>query len=272
VEEYRELGGTFGSALRDKAMILETMMLLEDSSRTKALFEELSQALSAESWLSTQETAYALIAMFPYMRAGANQDPLNLDLVLEGRSRTVSFKTPVEQTALGSLRGREGEFSVRNNSSAPVYARITVRGLPEEGSEPALAEQLALSVEYRDMEGRTVDPDTLAVGDDMEVRVRVRNTALRAIPEIALVHPIPASWELVNYRPGEGTSSSFKYQDIRDDWVMTYFDLDRRGEKTISFWVNRAYGGSYFRPAIHAYAMYDESIRAVEPGVKIREQ
>jgi uncharacterized protein YfaS (alpha-2-macroglobulin family) len=66
-DSYRELSDTFGSTLRDKAMILETLILLEDPGRTRPLFEELSEALSADTWLSTQETAYALIAMVPYM-------------------------------------------------------------------------------------------------------------------------------------------------------------------------------------------------------------
>jgi uncharacterized protein YfaS (alpha-2-macroglobulin family) len=272
VDDYRELSGTFGSALRDKAMILETLVLLENTARTKALFEDLAQALSGESWLSTQETAYALIAMFPYMRDSAGQELLNVDITLAGISRTAAFRTPAEQIDLGNLPGRNGDFRVRNNSAGPVYARVTVRGLPEEGAEPALEEQLALQVEYLNMNGEAVNPDTLAVGDDMEVRVQVRNISGRAVPEIALIHPIPASWELVNERPGEGTSSRFKYQDIRDDRVMTYFDLNRGEGRIVTLWVNRAYGGTYFRPAIQAYAMYDESIRALIPGVRAGEQ
>ncbi|MDR2144278.1 MAG: hypothetical protein LBP29_07910, partial [Treponema sp.] len=85
-----------------------------------------------------------------------------------------------------------------------------------------------------------------------------------------LVHQLPASWEIINERLGEGGSSpsSFTYQDIRDDRIMTYFDLDAGAEKTIRFRVNKTYGGSYFRPAIHAYAMYDESVAAVIPGLR----
>jgi uncharacterized protein YfaS (alpha-2-macroglobulin family) len=106
----------------------------------------------------------------------------------------------------------------------------------------------------------------------MEVRVTVKNNTLRKVSEIALVHPLPASWEIVNYRIGGDDSSvaQYKYQDIRDDRVMTYFDLERGEEKTVVFMVNKTYGGNYFQPAVHAYAMYDESIRALVPGVKIQ--
>jgi hypothetical protein len=49
---------------------------------------------------------------------------------------------------------------------------------------------------------------------------------------------------------------------------MTYFDLDSGAVKTIQIRVNKTYGGSYFRPAIHAYAMYDESVAALIPGTR----
>ena len=271
VTEYRELSGTFGSALRDKAMILETLVLLGDTGRTKPLFEELSEALSSGAWLSTQETAYALIAMAPYVRGSAGTDELTVDYTLEGRTATVSFKTPVIQCDLGNLAGASAVFAARNRNTVPVYARIMVKGLPEEGAEPAISEGLSLQVEYRDAGGTLIQPGALKLGDDMEVRVTVRNNQRRQVPEIALVHPVPASWELVNTRlagDGSGASSAFKYQDIRDDRVMTYFDLERGASKTVSFRVNKTYGGNYYRPAVHAYAMYDESIRALVPGVK----
>jgi uncharacterized protein YfaS (alpha-2-macroglobulin family) len=252
-------------------MIMETLILLEDPGRTRPLFEELSEALSADVWLSTQETAYALIAMVPYMNGLNSTGQLIIDCTLVNQNKTVTFDTPIVQADMGNLSGASGSFSLRNRSGSPVYARITARGLPDEGSEPALSEGLTLSVEYRNMAGQIINPGDLKPGDDMEVRVTARNSYAQTVPEIALVHPIPASWEIINFRlAGENSasSSSYKYQDFRDDRVMTYFDLSRGAEKTVSFRVNKTYAGNYFRPAIHAYAMYDESIRALIPGVR----
>jgi uncharacterized protein YfaS (alpha-2-macroglobulin family) len=71
---------------------------------------------------------------------------------------------------------------------------------------------------------------------------------------------------------GDPADLDYQYQDIRDDRVMTYFELGRGARKIFSFRVNRAYGGNHFRPAVHVYAMYDESIGALVPGVKMREK
>jgi uncharacterized protein YfaS (alpha-2-macroglobulin family) len=275
VTEYRELSGTFGSALRDKAMILETLMLLGDTEKIKPLFEEISEALASNTWLSTQETAYALLAMVPYAQTGAEAGELSLEYTLGGKTTPVSFNAPVLQRELETLSGVSAAFTVRSRSAVPVYARIVVKGLPEEGAEPAVQAGLSIRTDYRDERGGLISPDALGPGEDMEVRVTVRNEGRRPVPEIALVHPLPASWELVNSRltedSGDSGASPFKYQDIRDDRVMTYFDLAGGESKTVSFRVNRTYGGSYYRPAIHAYAMYDESIRALVPGVKAKE-
>ena len=271
-ESYRELSSTFGSDLRDKAMILETLILVgtqEDMGRTRSLFEEITTALGSERWLSTQETAYSLIALAPYMEQNSAEGELRIDYTAAGRNGNIAFNDPSAEFSFGSVSGTNTSYSATNRSAFPVYVRYTAKGLPAEGAEPALSEGLALTVEYRDSAAKVITPNDIKLGDDMEIIVRVRNSYSAAVEEIALIVPIPASWEIVNTRIGGGSSSSnVRYQDIRDDRVMAYFNLGRNEERTIRFTVNKAYEGSFFRPAIHAYAMYDESIRALIPGVR----
>ena len=54
VKPYRELGGTFGSSLRDRAMILETLTLAEDKEAAARLVTYISSALSNRQWYGTQ--------------------------------------------------------------------------------------------------------------------------------------------------------------------------------------------------------------------------
>jgi len=271
-KDYRELSSTFGSTLRDKAMILETLILLnspEEAGRTKKLFEEITNTLSQDRWLSTQETAYALIALVPYMSGNAGTGAASLDYSAAGKTGNISFTTLAAEYSFENVTGTSAALSATNKSSFPVYVRYTAKGLPVEGKEPALSEGLSLTVEYRDVNKALIAPENLKLGDDMEISVRVRNTFSQTVEEAALIVPIPASWEIVNTRiGGNAFSPNFRYQDIRDDRVLTYFNLNRGEERTITFSVNKAYEGSFFRPAIHVYAMYDESIRALIPGVR----
>jgi uncharacterized protein YfaS (alpha-2-macroglobulin family) len=284
--EYREYGGTFGSAFRDRAIILETLALLGNANAdARALFEELSNSLAESRWLSTQETANALRAALIYMgppEGGASQE-LSVEYSFAGQNQTARFTAPVTQVSLGSPAGRSGSFSARNRSAVPVYVRLSIRGLPEEGGEQPLSAGLSLAAEYRSASGAVITPAALKAGEDMTVRVTVTNNRPVAVQNIALVHQLPASWEIINERigniqetgrinivkgGGSPVSAVFDYQDIRDDRVMTYFSLEPGASKTIAVRVNQTYGGSYLRPAIHAYAMYDESVAALIPGAR----
>lgn len=270
---YRELDGTFGSDFRDKAMILETLSLVGDSSRAGALLAEVSARLASDAWLSTQETAYALIAVLPYAAPAAAGTPLDAAASFAGKTLSTVSGAAIASLDFGPVPGTSGELQVKNRTRFPLHARFVRRGVPAEGSERERSDGLSLTIAYRDLAGAAVEPEAVAQGSDVEVRARVVNTGFGDLKNVALVQALPASWEIMNYRlakvvePGaDEKAPAWTYQDVRDDRVMTYFDLPARGEKEIVFRANRSYAGTFYLPAAHAYAMYDESIRAVVPG------
>jgi len=279
VQKYRDLSGTFGSSFRDKAMMLESLVVTEDYGRASDLLSEIAETLSSKEWLSTQETAYALIAILPLMGKTSSSETMSAECSFRGISQNRSFKTPLESITLAMNASDSGTLEVKNTSKQNMYIRLVARGIPAEGLEPVIRQGLTLSASYTTLDGKSIDPALLPLGSDMEVSVTLRNTTSRDLKELALVHPLPAAWELMNYRlakvieeDNELFVNPIKYQDIRDDRVLSYLDLTAGETKTVSFRVNRTYSGLYFIPAIQAYAMYDESIRAVEPGRRIADQ
>ena len=64
--------------------------------------------------------------------------------------------------------------------------------------------------------------------------------------------------------PGENDQP--QYQDIRDDRVYTYFDLQANKRKTFRVMLNASYAGRFYLPAIYCEAMYDNTINARKPG------
>jgi uncharacterized protein YfaS (alpha-2-macroglobulin family) len=240
------------------------------------LYEGIAEKLASAEWLSTQETAYALLACAPVLQ-NSGRAAIPVDITLGGAKQSVTLSAPATIIELGTLSGSPDEgvgaatFQVENKSDSPVYVRAIVRGTPEEGRESEVSNGIALSVEYRlfnNADNPVTNPQSLPPGSDMEVRVTVRNTSAdRELREIALENILPASYEILNTRIGNSDTSvkqnSYKYQDIRDDRVLSYFDIPRSSTKTVSFIVNRAYEGSFYSPPIRAYAMYDESIAAL---------
>ncbi len=68
VADYRETGGTYGSGLRDSAMILEKLVHL---SRREAdsLNDRIMERLSSDEWMSTHTAAYCLLAVGKHLQA-----------------------------------------------------------------------------------------------------------------------------------------------------------------------------------------------------------
>jgi alpha-2-macroglobulin len=64
---YRELSYTFGSDLRDQAMILETLVLSQNANQAVQVAREVAQKLSSGDWYGTQSVAFGLLSMAKFV-------------------------------------------------------------------------------------------------------------------------------------------------------------------------------------------------------------
>ncbi len=277
VRRYRELSGTFGSDLRDRAMILEAMVQLKMMGRAEPLAKEISKELSSAEVYGTQTTAYALLALARY-GLGVTGEEGAIKLTWSwagGPENRVTADTPVLMEEIPVGEATRGRLVITNESGGTIYPRITTRGTPPLGAERDVSEGLQLSVAYSQPQkyGKVpVDPDRLSLGSDLEVSITVRNTSSSLdYEQLALTWLAPGGWEIFNPRlaetgGGREIGGDYDYQDIRDDRVYTYFTLSRKGSKEFTFRVNKAYAGRFFQPTISVEAMYDPAIRARAAG------
>lgn len=71
--------------------------------------------------------------------------------------------------------------------------------------------------------------NVLQIGDELEVIVSITNSSvIGRISNIALTTVFPSGFEIENRRVAglNDTKSQVDYQDIRDDRVLSYFDLN----------------------------------------------
>ena len=85
--------------------------------------------------------------------------------------------------------------------------------------------------------------------------------------DIALTCIIPSGWEIFNERmtntgDDDDNKYTYEYRDIRDDRVLTYFNLSRGSRTVISIRLQASYVGSFVLPAVQCEAMYDTSAQA----------
>jgi len=130
---------------------------------------------------------------------------------------------------------------------------------------------LGMTVSYISQNGNPIDISELTQGTDFIARVIVKNTGKRgAYTQMALSQIFPSGWEIINTRMLEGEaalkSSFMDYQDVRDDRVYTYFNLNENETRTYYIQLNATYPGRYYLPASSCQAMYDNSISASTAG------
>jgi alpha-2-macroglobulin len=81
---------------------------------------------------------------------------------------------------------------------------------------------------------------------------------------------VPSGWEIRSSQFDEGQaafrSSSYDFQDVRDDRIYTYFNLPQGTTKTFRLRFNAAYEGKFYLPGIACEAMYDNSVSVRNKG------
>lgn len=272
IKPYREYGTTFGSNLRDKAMILETMLLLGKNSEAAVLVKEIAEALNTDTWYGTQTTAYALMAVAKYAAKNNLEEGIDCKFSFKGKNYAVKTDKVVYLFDLKDVENVEkASLAVTNNGNSTVFVKTIAIGTPMPGKENPDNSKLTISVNYTTLDGVPVDPSMIQ-GQDAVVAVTVNNPTTSNYRELALTHVMPSGWEIFNQRLTGFTDSRvlesniFTYQDIRDDRVLTYFNLKAKDSKTFYVKMNASYIGRFYLPAVQCAAMYQNDVYARTEG------
>ncbi len=277
VKPYREFSYTYGSSTRDEAMMLETMALLKDYDRALPLMKTVAANLNSQRWLSTQETAYSLMAISRLVENNKSEEPIHFMMVYGSETKDFQSEEVLMKTELKQQYGSTKNLQVKNTSKQVLFVTVTQQGVPAIGAEENGQNELQMSVNYMDKNGNRVNPADLPQGTDFIASVKITNPGMRGdLKEMALTQVFPSGWEIQNSRMDEVTefysADKADYLDIRDDRVYTYFDLQKGKSKTFNVVLTATYAGEFYQPAVRCEAMYDNSVYAQKAGqwVKVR--
>ncbi|MEH6449675.1 MAG: MG2 domain-containing protein [Oleispira sp.] len=284
---------SFGSTLRDEAMLLMSLLVLEDNENAALLAERISNALVKDNRAySTQTTAFSLLAMADYGKSygknfGENEGKDNqvndagININWQGEEQSLKLAKAINlQSLLLTKTGQteSASYEVINNSPVPVYAQLMSQGIPELGKELAVSNELALEVKYydgsKDGANKSIGLTTIPQGKDILVVVNITNKSIYPLDYLALTVPVASGFEIRSAGTevgGNGINQDiengvYDYQDIRDDRIHTYLKLAIGESKTLEFRINATYQGRYYQPAVLINDMYDESRVARNTG------
>jgi uncharacterized protein YfaS (alpha-2-macroglobulin family) len=246
-------------------MILEALVWMGRMEDAFKQAQKIAQVLSNENYFSTQSTAYALMAMG--MLAEKTSGTIDCRWTLnEKKQDDIRSAKAVWQKQL-SNKPSSGTLSLTNEGKGVAYVNLVSKSRPVNDTLSAVSNNLRLEVSYTDLAGKAIEVSELRQGSDFIALVKVSNTSLSdSYTDLALTHIIPSGWEIFNERvvgaENAAQSSAYDYRDIRDDRVLTYFDLSRGKTKTFAVRLQATYLGSFVLPAVQCEAMYDTSAQA----------
>lgn len=271
---YSSMNQIYGSSDRDEAMILETLLLMNRERDALQQAKVVSKNLSQENWFSTQSTAFALTAMGRL--AEKLSGSLDFTWTWNGKQQPAvkSAKAVFEKEI--STSPKSGTVAVKNQGKGALSVDLITRTQLLNDTLPAISDNLRMDIRYASMDGKPMSVNDIRQGTDFTAIASISNTSgTTDYTNLALTHIIPSGWEVYNERmtvpeaePQETTDSSgnvsgqYTYQDIRDDRVLTYFNLRRGETKIFTIRLQATYAGNFILPAVQCEAMYDVNVQA----------
>ncbi|HSW59398.1 MAG TPA: hypothetical protein VLJ60_01300, partial [bacterium] len=277
-KDYNEFSSSFGSGLRDKALIMNCAISLNKTKIVDDLFDYLAEHLATDDWYSTQTTGYMLLSIGKHLKNVESENAKNL--VLKGTVKLSDGSTETFDLQSGKFSKKLVEFGKQitvsiDKSSTVSRAYISVEwdGIPLK-PEQCISERLNISARFLDDDGYPIKTEKIKQGTSFWLHLSASpgNGIYHSIHELALQFMLPSGWEIENTRLSNEQMPEWmrsmklereKYLDIRDDRVIWFFDMENY-HSTYEFVtkINAVTPGKFTLPPIVFEAMYDNRYKA----------
>ncbi len=266
-EIYQRPGITFGSVLRDRAMILETLIMMDKEEEAFELATKMATEMST-GYLSTQTAAYSLFAMARFADVSGSNQESYFAYTLNNNQQEIRSSVPFYKI---EMEESENQIHIKNLGNNKMFITKTISGRPLQGIDENEQKNLQMVVRFQSIDGKEIEISNLKQGTDFDAVVKITNPGMLGnYKNLALSQIFPSGWEILNIRYSESENTenngNFDYRDIRDDRVLTFFNLQSYKSVTFKVSLNAAYTGKFFMPGVSCEAMYDNTIYARHKG------
>jgi uncharacterized protein YfaS (alpha-2-macroglobulin family) len=273
VPKYAEFGYTFGSDLRDQAILLNALVSVEDKLNAANVAKSMATKMGSGSWYATYSLSYGLWSVAKYLKKYPPSSGINATYTMGGKAISLNETKSTYYVQFGSKQNVQNSKIV-NKGSGVLYVTMVQKGKPALTDQTKQADNISVSINYTDKNGNALNPANIKKGTEFYTSTTVTNISNYSIEiqELALTQIFPSGWEIVNDRMQEGmidpnNGAYYDYADIRDDRVNYFFDLRPSSSKTFKTKLIAAYSGKSFVPATTCSAMYNNTVSARVPGM-----
>lgn len=268
IKDYIDVYYNYGSKLRDYSVKLLLLSKLGMKKESALLAKEIIEDFNT-GWHNTQATAYSLIALSQYMKSTSSG--LNFALGIQNNVKNIKLDKPLYSFSLDEA-GMNEKFVIENkDKKSIIFVNIISMGKPLQSTEEKESSNMEMNIVYLDKNSNKLDIHNLKMGQEFKAIVNIKRlNGVKDYRNLAVNQVFPSGWEILNWRMGNADDNStyyIRYQDIRDDRVYSFMDLNYQvNSGKIEIPLVATYAGRFYMPVQYAESMYDNSIYAKNPA------
>jgi len=274
-ESVPQTGGSFYSDVRDEGIALNALLEVDPgNAQVGNMVRHLSQKLKERSWLSTQERAFAFLALGKQARS-SNSSNVSADIKVNGRTvAVVDASHPSVQVPFGKEGTPNVEVITRGSGRLDYFYETA--GISSTGAYKEEDSYLKVRKHFYDRNGRLITNNTFKQNDLVIIGISLERSFNTPIENIVITDLLPAGFEIENPRTKEipgmdwiKDGSSPTALDVRDDRI--HFFVDAYSAKQTYYYAVRAVSpGNFKMGPVNADAMYDGTYHSYNGAGVIR--
>ncbi|WBA41852.1 alpha-2-macroglobulin family protein [Hymenobacter canadensis] len=255
----RQLDGAFSSPIRDEALVLNALLAADPANaQVNILARQLSRQVKQAGWLSTQERAFALLALGKLAKKNAGS--------------TVTASLLADGKAIGNFSGKDltvsnvanRQLALRTSGKGSLYYFWETEGISPTGQVREEDAYLQVRRQFLNRTGQPVSSTSFRQNDLVVVKITIQSAeSAGEVKNVAITDLLPAGLEIENPRIGAVRDITWAtdaaqpdYLDVRDDRINLFTTVTPQ-PKSFYYLCRAVSKGTFKLGPVSADAMYN---------------
>ncbi len=259
-ESVPQTGGSYYSDVRDEAIALNALIDVDPgNAQIGTMVKHVADKLKRRQWLSTQERAFAFLALGKHAKA-ANNSTATAEIKVNGKTiaKVDGGQWTGDMKALGN-----NNVEIATKGSGRLYYFWQAEGISASGAYKEEDSYLKVRRRFFDRTGKPLTTNTFKQNELIIIGITLEKSFNTPIENVVITDLLPAGFEIENPRTKEIPGMDWIKDamtptalDVRDDRI--HFFVDANSNKQTYYYAVRAVSpGNYKMGPVSADAMYN---------------
>lgn len=272
-ESVPQTGGSFYSDIRDEAIALNALLEVDPGNRQiGVMVKHVADKLKGRRWLSTQERAFAFLALGKHARS-AGQSTATAEIRVNGKT----IGKADEKSWTGDSKTLGGtQVEIVCSGKGRLYYFWQAEGISASGSYVEEDSYLKVRKRFFDRKGTPLSGSSFKQNDLIIVGITLEKSFNTTVENVVITDLLPAGFEIENPRTKEIPGMDWIRDgitpvalDVRDDRIHFFVNAES-SRQTYYYAVRAVSPGFYKMGPVSADAMYNGEYHSYHGAASIR--